>query len=245
MTIFDEPRQWQGFIIAALRADYDYEQHRNMREHGKALSKKIAKSAENLSNLLVEFQSLNLDKQPPEFTSVQYLLAATEIWGFEIGRSEKWRQLRPVILGEIEFSDGLPLHQSNNPESFSVLDLFTDDFERLVRPLVKMESNFDESQSDIKLAWNMAPEPALLLKTLAASASKFTPKQVGMVGAAIRSRKRDRYIQYIRAFHHALENDYHINITPPIVKAIVIVTNVVLNDPENDISEEGVRKALR
>ena len=66
----------------------------------------------------------------------------------------------------------------------------------------------------------------------------------GPIFSAIRSRQHNKRTEYLRAFDNLL-NEYQITSRPPsFVRAIAIVTNVVINDPDIDVTYDDVRKAL-
>lgn len=70
------------------------------------------------------------------------------------------------------------------------------------------------------------------------------PAEVNMIGAAIQSRQRSPKTEYLRAFGNLLTDTHGLTLTTPILKAIAIVANVVINLPDVDVTYDDVRKAL-
>jgi hypothetical protein len=83
-----------------------------------------------------------------------------------------------------------------------------------------------------------------LLDTLANAARSFNPSATGMIGAAIASRQRSPKTEYLRAFGKLLSDEHGFALTTPIVKAMAITANVVINLPDVDVTYDDVRKAL-
>lgn len=66
----------------------------------------------------------------------------------------------------------------------------------------------------------------------------------GPIYAAMRSRQRNERTEYLRAFDNLL-NEYQLTArSASFIKAITIVANVVINDPEQDVTYDDVRKVL-
>lgn len=241
----DAQSKWQRFLIASLRACYDYESHRNAAKRGIELKKKIAKSSKELAKSLMEFESLNLDTTPPEFSSIRHLLLSTELTSPFAEISEKWRELKPSFVGLPFSQDQSLISETSITEAPSVADLFTDDLMRFMRPLNKLGSGYLNSANDIEQAWSIAPSLPQLLKTVELKSSNYIPSQTGMVGAAVNSRETNKRTQYIRAFGFLLAEEYDIKLTTPIKKAMASVVNVVLNDLDKDTHYDDVRAALK
>ena len=91
--------------------------------------------------------------------------------------------------------------------------------------------------------WSTAPTVADCLRSIAGAAHDFEPSEDGAIGAAIGSRQSNPFTEYIRAFGTGLlENQ--IPLTSTVQKAMAITVNVVLNDPERDVSYKDVKQAL-
>jgi hypothetical protein len=102
----------------------------------------------------------------------------------------------------------------------------------------------EEARNMLRYAWGTAPEVSELLETLASAARAFKPSAPGMIGAAIKSRKRSPKTEYLRAFGNLLTEEHGIALTTPIVKATAITATVVINLPDVDLTSDDVRKAL-
>jgi hypothetical protein len=157
---------------------------------------------------------------------------------------KRWEELRHLILGE-KHPPAIPDFNNEKPSTIPpITDLYKEDFSRTINYFQDIVSQFDETQSDMQLAWSMAPNMPALLRTLAASAEKYKAEQTGMIGAIMDSQKKNRKTQHIRGFCYILIHDYNIHISPHLRKAIAVVSNVVLNDPDDSATAEDVRKAL-
>jgi len=82
------------------------------------------------------------------------------------------------------------------------------------------------------------------LQTLSYATDGFEHYEIGMVGAALSSRKSCVKTQYIRAFAEGLFNSSRLEKTIAVMHAIATVTTIVLNDPDIDATYDDVKKAL-
>jgi hypothetical protein len=232
--------QWNGFLSAALKAHYNYSRHRRISGKGKDLTREIASSALELAELIKEFQSLDLDNKPDELSRIRTLLALTDDSGLKTGM---WQELRSLIIGNFNTDKKVHIEERiTSPHPLYML--YAEDIDRSLRDFHSLESDFDDSQDQLLLAWNMAPDLPALLKTLAVSAKCFQPKQDGMVGKAISSQKPSAKMEYIRGCGYLLSQEYGIELSTQIKKAMVTVANIILQDPNGGLSCDDVRKAL-
>jgi hypothetical protein len=95
--------------------------------------------------------------------------------------------------------------------------------------------------------WEKAPSLPELLITLSKTAKSFNPSESGFghnpIDAAISSNKSNPKTEYLRAFS-ALLDDYGIELTPDIMKAIAITATVIIDSPDIDVSYGDVSKAI-
>jgi len=87
------------------------------------------------------------------------------------------------------------------------------------------------------------PSVTALLQTMASVARKFKPSEDGCIGAAISSRKNNPKIEYLRAFGYLL-TVYKFKLTKTMKQAMAITANVVINDPDVDVTYEDVQYSL-
>jgi hypothetical protein len=100
----------------------------------------------------------------------------------------------------------------------------------------------DVSQ-DLRYIWSTAPSVPECLKTMSVAAQLHTPKETGMIGAAVSKRQQNPKTEYIRALGTKLR-EYKIGFSTNVIKAMAITTSVALNDEGVDVSVQDVRQAL-
>lgn len=100
------------------------------------------------------------------------------------------------------------------------------------------------SKGSLSYAWEVAPDIPALLGTIATIADAWIPTEEGATGSAIASRKKNPATAYLRAFAHLLRDNLRLTFDAPIVAAIAGVANVVLNEPDIDISADAARLAI-
>ena len=96
----------------------------------------------------------------------------------------------------------------------------------------------------LRYAWGTAPDFSELLDTVTKAGRAFKPSESGMIGAAIESRQKSPKTEYLRAFGNLLTDVHNFALTTPIMQAMAIVANVVINLPDVDVTYDDVRKAL-
>jgi hypothetical protein len=228
-------------------ADYEYSRHRETVKCGEELAPKIAKSATELANLLSEFNLIDFDNFPLEFSSIWHLLYVTsnEAWRGE--DSEKRLKFKGLILGDTVLTPAppdLPTYYSSNPSALR--ELMKEDAIRAVVVSQRNNEPVDDSQFDPQTAWRAAPKITTLLRCLAASAKNFKPKQEGMIGKVSSEREKSRHNQYVRGFGYLLI-EHGIPLTANIKNAIHTITNLIMQDknPEFDMAYRTVNAALK
>ncbi len=93
-------------------------------------------------------------------------------------------------------------------------------------------------------AWEKAPDLPAMLETVACAAEQWRLDVGDVPNAAIASRKQSPKTEYLRAFAEILRNELRLSTLPALViTAMAGIANVVLNDPNLDVSRDDVRKA--
>lgn len=117
-------------------------------------------------------------------------------------------------------------------------------------------TNFDTRELLLKTRWHhlssddlpnaaakKIPPMPVLLSTLSEVADDFIPTVPPDILAAISSRQSSTKTECLRAFGCRLVAA-QIRTTAPMMRAMAIVANVIINDPEADVTYDDVRKAL-
>jgi len=235
---FDDDQQWRDFIYAAWAARVDFSKYRDRLKRATELKGRIADTAETLAKLIREFADTCING-PSEFYSIPELLRQTDNHGMQGHNLHMWRSMRGYVLGEMRRQD-IPEQKSAE-----------DDSERLASieiAFVPMGEKSEiepreEARNTLRYAWGTAPDLSALLDTVVKTARNFKPSESGMIGAAIDSRQRSAKNEYLRAFGNLLTNIHRFTLTTPIMQAMGIVANVVINLPDVDVSYDDVRKA--
>lgn len=228
--------QWRSFIHAAWAARVNYAKYRDRLTQAEYLRREIVSTAKALASLLTKFEQTG-SMAPAEFSDITALLRGTDN-DKDRGRNlHMWRLMRSRVLGEEpENEEPKPEHKPASATDFRA---------RFLDSQVKLEIDPSKAaRSDIRYAWSTAPDLSSLLETVAKVAEELRPREHGMIGSAIESRKSNVKTEYIRAFGHLLTDLHTFLLTPKIKRAMVIVSNVVTNDPDIDVTYDDVRKAL-
>lgn len=243
-TEFSKDQEWRDFIHAAWQADIDFAPYRERLKKARDLKEKIADAAKKLSKLLKDVEDIGYDDWPAEFFSIPALLRKTDNAG-EFGRNlHMWRGLRSYILGdsaEGDFSKVLNDNEDNEEENSEKIEI-------VLRPISSIEqvklSPDEERQNTLNSAWNTAPDFSALLDTVAKAANNFEPMEFDVIGVAIESRQRNPKTEYIRAFSKLLTDGYGFKLNQVVMKAMAVITNVVINQDVIGATYDDVRKAL-
>jgi len=237
---FSDEKEWSRFIYAAWAARIDFTKYRERLKRATELKNDIAESAKILANLIREFSKTGVNG-PNEFYSVSELLLKTDNFEMLEHNLYMWKSMRHHILGELPPPDV--------PETKDVVDsLGLVSFPKIVTFQVEERGNIDpeeETRNTLRYVWGIAPEFSALLDTVAQASLAFRPGESGMIGAAVESRQHSAKTAYIRAFGNLLTNSHGFVLSPPIMNAMAIVANVVINLPEIDVTNDDVRKALK
>ena len=203
------------------------------------LKSEIAESAENLSKLIRQFADTGVNG-PSELYSIPELLRQTDNFEMKSHNLHMWRSMRHHVLGDLPRRD-IPDAKATERSGESIPPIEID--------LVPMGEKADihpeeKARNMLRYAWGTAPDFSALLKTMAGAARAFKPSESGMIGAAIESRQKSPKTEYVRAFANLLTEVHKFELTAPVHKAIAFVANVVINQPDVDVTSEDVRKAL-
>ena len=237
---FTDDRQWRNFIYAAWAARVDYSKYRDLRNRADELRVEIADAAEILAKLIRQFSATGING-PDEFYSIPELLRQTDNNEMQGHNLHMWRSMRQHVLGDLprrDVPETRPAEESGEPPTVEIVRVF-------LAPGEKAEIDpVEEARNMLHYAWGTAPDFSALLDTVAKAGRAFKPSQSGMIGAAIESRQHSEKTAYVRAFGNLLIDVHGFELTTPIMKAMAIVANVVINLADVDVTNDDVRKAL-
>jgi hypothetical protein len=236
---FTDDGQWRNFIYAAWAARVDYAGYRDRLRRAAELTGEIAQAAETLARLIRQFSATGING-PSEFYSIRELLRQTDNHEMEGRNLHMWRSMRQHVLGDPPGRDiQVVMSAEESGEPIAPIEIVRVPIGE--KPEITPE---EEARNMLRYAWGTAPEFSELLETLADAARAFNPSATGMIGAAIASRQRSPKTEYLRAFGNALTDVHGFALTGPIMKAMAITANVVINLPDVDVTYDDVRKAL-
>jgi hypothetical protein len=234
-----DDRQWRNFIYAAWVARVDFAKYRDRVKRATELKDEIADAAETLANLIHRFSETGING-PGEFYSIPELLRQTDNHKMLGHNLHMWRSMRQDVLGDLprrDIPETRPAGESSEPMH---------PIEIVIVPMAE-KAEIDpeeEARNMLRYAWGTAPDFSDLLDTVAKAGRSFKPSESGMIGAAIESRQRSPKTEYLRAFGNLLTDAHGFTLTTPIMQAMAIVANVVINLPDVDVTYDDVRKAL-
>jgi hypothetical protein len=233
---FDDDAKYRVFFRAALEALEDQEQFASRRadlKRAKKLDPRIAKTAKILATLLSERNKLSII-QPDEYSnprrdSLEFLLFLEN------------QQIGLRAMNELHVTghspDGAPHKMSSKRNRAVHAREALDNFLNML---------WQSSQYD-KLIKDLSAETVDIIRGIAFAAQNCTPKLYGAT-AATQTNKNHRKMQYLRAFWYLIYNNpscfRQIVRTPGLTHAMAITASVVLNDPDDDVTYDDVRKAL-
>jgi hypothetical protein len=235
---FTDDQQWRGFIYAAWSARMDFGKFREQLKRAAELKAEIGRAADTLAKLIRQFSETGI-YGPSEFYSIPELLRQTDNLG---GRDfYMWRSMRQHVLGDPRWRDAPeiePAEDSGEPPNVAIVRV-------ILEPGEKTEIDpKEEARNMLRYAWGTAPDLPALLDAVALAALNFKPSESGMIGAAIESRQRNQKTEYLRAFGSVLTDVHGFALTKPIMQAMAIVANVVINLPDIDATYDDVKKAI-
>ena len=235
-----DDEQWGGFIYSAWAAHVDFAKYRDRLKRAVELKGEIAEAAENLSKLIRQFADTGVNG-PGELYSIPELLKHTDNFEMKCHNLEMWRSMRHHVLGDLPRRD-IPDAKAEGRGGESIPSI-----EIVLTPMGGKADIHpeEEARNMLRYAWGTAPDFSALLNTMADAARAFKPSESGMIGAAIESRQKSPKTEYVRAFGNLLTEVHKFELTAPVQKAIAVVANVVINQPDVDVTYDDVRKALQ
>jgi len=236
---FADDRQWHGFIYSAWAARVDFAGYRDRLRRAAELTGEIAQAAGTLARLIRQFSATGING-PSEFYSIPELLRQTDNHELEGYNLHMWRSMRRVVLGDPPRRDvQVAMSAEEGGEPMPPIEIVRVPIGE--KPEITPE---EKVRNMLRYAWGTAPEFSALLETVASAARDFKPSKAGMIGAAIASRQRSPKTEYLRAFGNLLTDVHDIAMTTPVMKAMAITANVVINLPDVYVTYDDVRKTL-
>jgi hypothetical protein len=236
---FTDDQQWRSFIRAALSARIDFPKYRDRLKRAAEQKEKIADAAQELARLISRFSEIGITG-PSEFYSVPELLRQTDNHEMEGHNLQMWRGLRGHVLGDVPrraVPQASPAEEGIEPKPPIEI--------RFVPLGARSETDpEEEARNVLRYAWGTAPDISALLGTMANAARRFNPSESGVIGAALESRQRSPKTEYLRAFGNLLTDVHGFTLAMPLMQAMAIVANVVINRRGVDVTYDDVRKAL-
>ena len=237
---FTEDSQWRNFTYAAWAARVDFAKYRDRLKRATELKGEIAEAAETLENLIRQFSETGING-PSEFYSIPELLRQTDNHEMQGHNLQMWRSMRRHVLGDLPRDDAqevTPVEEGDEPVRPIEIVVVPMDGKAEIDPV-------EGERNTLRYAWGTAPNFSALLDTVAKAARDFKPSESGMIGAAIAKREKNIKTEYLRAFGNMLTDAHGFVLTTPIMQAMAIVANVVINLPDDvDVTYNDVRQAL-
>ena len=221
----------------------DYGKFRNRMKAAHSLAPKIAEAATALAKLLEQAGEVGGGRAPSEFYSIQALLDATDNHELDGHNFSIWRMVRGAITGSTR--ECKKAGETTDSEA-SAKQVVPEIVIQWVSPGDAAVQNSEEmAQNHLFYAWEKAPSLPALLETVAHAAESWVPQECGAISAAISNRQRNRGSEYVRAFAMLLrQNMPSLEFSASIYAAIAGIADVVLNDANNVVTADAVRKAL-
>lgn len=242
----DEDLVWL-FLFSALGARFDVTPHRENQKRVREIRDEVAEAAGTLASSLERLAQSGASI-PEELFSIRALLAATEANG---RHQSMWKLSKHHVLGGQGRTDHseLPLVASDDSASAEENDGagcedIESDFDFEVIEVDPSSPDYVDRSANTQYAWSVAPSISELIMKIATVANSFEPKEYQLVGAALSTRQRSEKAEYLRAFGHLLQQN-EIKPTPSLREACAITATVVLDNPENAVTSDDVRKAIR
>lgn len=257
-VVFTTDAEYAGFLRCAEAASLDFAPWRESIKTANAVKSGIANKARELASLIEQAGKEGHGYAPAEFFSVCTLLAETEADGHN---RHIWPSVRGTITGEQRELPPVDQAEAAGDEIPRAVKVVWSDEEcdearqvdqdALLIRVVPMEGGGkverdpeQKAREMLRYAWEKAPDLPALLETVAQAATHWTPGVGGAIGAAIASRQKNRATEYLRAFDKSLRENGIAYRSAGFRKAMACVANVVLNDPDMDVSADAVRKAI-
>lgn len=240
-----DDKQLRGFVYAAWAARADYSKYRKRLKRAAELKEEISVTAETLAKLIRQFSDTGING-PSEFYSVPKLLRKTDNHELRGHNLHMWRFMRKHVLGDPQEREPEPDNQNEPalpiPESDRVIELEGVSVHirrHFVAPGDPVEH---DPLAGLRYGWGVSPDLSELLDTVSKAAREFKPTESGMIGAAIDRRQRSEKTEYLRAFANLLIDVHHIDLTNTVMRAMAIVANVAINQPDIAVMLGDVRQ---
>ena len=242
-----DDKQLRGFVYAAWAARADYSKYRKRLKRAAELKEEISVTAETLAKLIRQFSDTGING-PSEFYSVPELLRKTDNHELRGHNLHMWRFMRKHVLGDPQEREPEPDNQNEPalpiPESDRVIELEGVSV-HIRRHFVAPGDPVEHAPlAGLRYGWGVSPDLSELLDTVSKAAREFKPTESGMIGAAIDSRQRSEKTEYLRAFANLLIDVHHIDLTNTVMRAMAIVANVAINQPDIAVMLGDVRQTL-
>lgn len=258
-TVFTNDEQYADFLRSAWEADMNFSPFRKRVKQAKELAPKIAEAARELASLLKQAGEVGGGVAPGKFFSVRVLLDATDNHEHDGRDFDIWQIVRKTVTARRPERPDTASPATNTAaegENKPVIIVSEEDAEEaernnpdaqiiVLRGTAKGDIDPEEQAREwLGYAWGKAPPLSAILGTVAQAADDWRPQESGAIGAAISSRKQNPVTEYLRAFADLLRDKLQIALDSHIIAAIAFTANVVLTDPNIDISADGARKAV-
>ncbi len=227
-----------GFIHAAWAAMINYTKYRDRMTDAADLASKVAGAAGVLAGVLERAESSGWHGHfPPEFFALQSLMEKTEHAPDHRDR-HMWPGMRDYILGRSEpaLREPRELGDPSKPPEIEIRFVSRGKAEPL--------DPDEERRNTLRYAWRTAPSVSRIIATLHRAALACTPAESGFIGAALTSQKKNRKVEYLRAFGALLRDEHSFEWTADTMNAMATTATVVLNEPDLVVTYDDVRKAL-
>lgn len=230
-----------GFIHAAWAARMNYAKYREQLKAANELAREVTKAAGALAGLLRKAEGFAGPYLPSEFFSIRSLLEKTE-HDFSDRNFYMWPGMRREILGELPHDSGAltaPEPEPSKPTEPPEIGI------RVVNageaePMAPAEA----ARHALRYAWGTAPSMAQIIFTMHREALNYTAVESGHIASALASRQHSGKTAYLRAFRALLRDEHQMELTTATMNAIATTATVVLNEPDDSVSYDDVRKAL-
>ncbi|MDX7849660.1 hypothetical protein SJR91_19180 [Aeromonas caviae] len=238
--IFSDDKQWENFIRAAWAAHQDFAKSRDKSKRAADQAGVVVNSIKTVINAIDHFSDIGISG-PDELYSIPALLRQTDNHADRGRNLHMWRGLRGYLLGdqpEREMPKVKPALVSDEPFPILNVQFMPADKSIVIDPA-------EELRNSLRYAWDTAPTLTALLGTLANVMRDFRPSQSDVIEAATSSRQHSQKSEYLRAFGYLLAKQYHFTLTKPLMQAMAIAANVVINSPDTIVTYDDVSKALK
>ena len=247
-SVFTKDEEFESFVRSAIHALDDYQKHSERMRRAKELKEETAEYARNLANKLAKLHDILREVNMEE--------------GYHLNKTRNF-------IGASRFQDDEPIEMPETNELYHPRKNEWWDFAKVgILGLARVENTDEESYpmcrnyestpigienlekdkfiDGIRFAWQKAPPLTDCLKSFAEALESYELTYDWSnphITAATSSRKRTVHVDYIRGFV-ALLLQYEVKITKPIMQAMAITANVVIDNPEIDVDYREVKRLV-